>query len=94
MAYTPIHDLVITFTDNGKKFYIRTSANLPAGAPLRDVGYWHVTNFEAYQMTDAGPVRLDVKTEAGGRVRIVDGYREAVSQAGGQWLPPCGRASD
>lgn len=89
-----MNDLIITYTDNGKNFYIRTSAILPAGAPLRRAGYWHVTNFEAYQMTDAGPIRLNVAPEAGGRVRIVDGYREAVSQAGGRWFPPCGRASD
>lgn len=89
-----MNDLIITYTDNGKKFYIRTSANLPAGAPLRCAGYWYVTDFDAHQVTDAGLVRLDVKTMEGGRIHMDVGYREAVRQAGGQWFPPCGRASD
>lgn len=94
MAYSPTHDLIITFTDNGKEHFIRTRANLPAGAPLRDAGYWHVTNFEAHHLTDAGLVRLDVKTEDGGRIRMDEGYREAVRLAGGEWFPPCERAND
>lgn len=89
-----MNDLIITYTDNGKKSYIRTSANLPAGAPLRRAGHWYVTDFDAHHLTDAGLVRLNVSPEGGGRVRIVDGYREAVRQAGGQWFPPCARASD